>query len=106
MKLIALISAVVIAGSLSACSTPRQPVLTKMVSIPVVVDENLFELPAAPKPPTAAEFENTNAREKMAILGDKIVLLYGHIEKLEERLLGIKQVTRDKAKRIEEGNKE
>ena len=106
MKLIALLSAVALAGSLSACSTTHPPVVTKIVSIPVTVDENLFELPSVPKPPTAAEFENTNAREKMAILGDKIVLLYGHIEKLEERLLGIKQVMRDKAKRIEEGNKE
>ena len=106
MKLITILSAVIIASSLTACSTPRQPIVTKIVSVPVTVDENLFELPAAPKPPTAAEFENTNAREKMAILGDKIVLLYGHIEKLEERLLGIKQVMRDKAKRVEEGNKE
>ena len=100
-----ILAVVLMTAVMAGCATKPQPVVTKIVSVPVIVDDRAFEIPEAPKPPTAQDFEGQNYRGKLAVLGDKIVVLYSHIEKLEEQINSIYKTMVEKAARVEQGNK-
>lgn len=90
---------------ISGCGTTKPITLTETKHIAVKADKDLFHIEKAPVPIKAEEIKGKTKNEQLAIMGLKIIDLYGYIGTLQTQILTIQEEQDKIAERIEKETK-